>query len=443
MTKKYTLEEFVKKARAVHGDTYDFSISQYENSETKVHFICPIHGEVKKRAVEILQGKGCPKCGRIKGHIALHKTTDQFIEEARAIHGDYYDYSKVKYVDARTPVIITCPVHGDFPQMPYVHLQGHGCWPCSKGIMTEAEFIEKARAKFGDRFDYSLVKITGNQTKVKIICPIHGVIEQTPYNHLRCKNGCYKCSGLTGYTTEDFIRMSKEQNGDRYDYSLTEYKGSLEEVTLICRKHGPFKVGAGNHLNHGLGCRICNLGSRTTEEFIEDARKVHGDRYDYSKSVYVGIEKPIIVTCPKHGDFETTPHEHLRGGNCSKCSMSRGEERIGLYLQRHNIRHKQWENVKTPIATGPQKMFNVDFVLTDENGNIKMIIEFNGKQHYESVPYMGGDDNFKAQQVRDAALRKYCEAEGIRLLEISYTDFDRIEEILDWALNVPTFRTDL
>ena len=170
---------------------------------------------------------------------------------------------------------------------------------------------------------------------------------------------------------------------------------------------------------------------------------MNGDRYDYSKSVYVGIEKPIIVTCPKHGDFETTPHEHLRGGNCSKCSMSRGEERIGLYLQRHNIRHKQWENVKTPIATGPKKMFNVDFVLTDENGNIKMIIEFNGKQHYESVPYMGGDDNFKAQQVRDAALRKYCEAEGIRLLEISYTDFDRIEEILDRALNVPTFRTDL
>jgi DNA-binding LacI/PurR family transcriptional regulator len=114
--------------------------------------------------------------------------------------------------------------------------------------------------------------------------------------------------------------------------------------------------------------------------------------------------------------------------------MSRGEERIELYLQRHNIKHKQWEDIKTPIATGPKKLFNVDFVLTDEKDNIKMIIEYNGKQHYESVSYMGGDDNFAAQQARDAALRRYCETEGIRLLEIPYTDFDRIEEILDREL---------
>lgn len=434
MSKKLTQQEFLDRVKALYGERYDFSISHYEGNNTPIDFICPEHGKVKRVPSSLFKGKGCPLCGRKKGYEARRWTTEQFIEEARKIHGDHYGYSKVVYKDANSPVIITCPVHGDFPQKPYVHLQGHGCAKCSNGTMSEQEFIEKARAKFGNRFDYSLVKITGNQTKVKIICPIHGVIEQTPYNHLKYKSGCYKCSGLTGYTTEDFIRISKEQNGDCYDYSLTEYKGSLEEVTLICRKHGPFKVGAGNHLHHGIGCRICNLGSRSTEEFIEDARKVHGDRYDYSKSVYVGIEKPIIVTCPKHGDFETTPHEHLRGGNCPKCSMSRGEERIELYLQRHNIKHKQWEDIKTPLATGPKKLFNVDFVLTDEKDNIKIIIEYNGKQHYESVSYMGGDDNFAAQQARDAALRRYCETEGIRLLEIPYTDFDRIEEILDREL---------
>lgn len=434
MTKKLTKEEFIKRVRALYGDAYDFTISEYINTETDIKFICPIHGEVKKRPADLMRGKGCPKCGRIKGHKSQFKTTEQFIEEARAVHGDYYDYSKVNYVDAKTPVIITCPVHGDFPQKPYVHLQGHGCWPCSKGIMTEAEFIEKARDKFGDRFDYSLVKITGNQTKVKIICPVHGVIEQTPYNHLKYKSGCYKCSGQKGYTTEDFIRKSKERNGERYDYSLTEYNGSLEDVTLICRKHGPFKVNAENHLHHGQGCRICNLGSRTTEEFIEEARKAHGDYYDYSKSEYVGIEKPIIITCPKHGDFETTPHEHLRGGNCPKCNMSRGEERIELYLKDHNVKYCHCKDIKSSLATGPKKIFNVDFALLDDKDDTYMIIEYNGKQHYESIAFMGGDENFAAQQARDAALRRYCEEKKIRLLEIPYTDFNRIEEILEREL---------
>ena len=434
MTKKLTQEEFIKRVRALYGDAYDFTISEYINTETDIKFICPIHGEVKKRPADLMRGKGCPKCGRIKGHKSQLKTTEQFIEEARAVHGDYYDYSKVNYVDAKTPVIITCPVHGDFPQKPYVHLRGHGCWSCSKGIMTEAEFIEKARDKFGDRFDYSLVKITGNQTKVKIICPVHGVIEQTPYNHLKYKSGCYKCSCQKGYTTEDFIRKSKERNGERYDYSLTEYNGSLEDVTLICRKHGPFKVNAESHLHHGQGCRICNLGSRTTEEFIEEARKAHGDYYDYSKSKYVGIEKPIIITCPKHGDFETTPHEHLRGGNCPKCNMSRGEERIELYLKDHNVKYCHCKDIKSLLATGPKKIFNVDFALLDDKDDIYMIIEYNGKQHYESIAFMGGDENFAAQQARDAALRRYCEEKKIRLLEIPYTDFDRIEEILEHEL---------
>lgn len=432
--RSFTREQFIAKAIEKHGDKYDYSKVKYVNTMTKVVIGCPIHGDIKITPSEHIRTVGCGKCGRIKGHKSLLKTTEQFIEEARAVHGDYYDYSKVNYVDAKTPVIITCPVHGDFPQKPYLHLQGHGCWPCSKGIMTEAEFIEKARAKFGDRFDYSLVKITGNQTKVKIICPVHGVIEQTPYNHLKCKSGCYKCSGLGGYTTEDFIRLSKERNGDRYDYSLTEYKGSLEDVTLICRKHGPFKVNAENHLHHGQGCRICNLGSRTTEEFIEDARKVHGDYYDYSKSVYMGIEKPIIITCPKHGDFETTPHEHLRGGNCAKCNMSRGEERVELYLQRHNVKYIHCKDIKSPLATGPKKIFNVDFALLDDKDDIYMIIEYNGRQHYESIAFMGGDENFDAQQARDAALRRYCHEEKIRLLEIPYTDFDRIEEILEQEL---------
>jgi hypothetical protein len=171
-----------------------------------------------------------------------------------------------------------------------------------------------------------------------------------------------------------------------------------------------------------------------TNSFIVKAKERHGDKYHYSKSNYVDSHTKLIVTCPKHGDFETTPHEHLRGGNCAKCNMSRGEERVELYLQRHNVKYSHCKDIKSPLATGPKKIFNVDFALLDDKDDIYMIIEYNGRQHYESIAFMGGDENFDAQQARDAALRRYCHEEKIRLLEIPYTDFDRIEEILEREL---------
>lgn len=425
-----TTEQFIEKARKKHGDKYDYSKVNYVNSITEVTIGCPEHGFFEMTPTDHLTSCGCRKCGQRNKGLRFKKTTEQFIQEARIVHGDYYDYSKVVYERALKPVIITCPVHGDFPQKPIVHLNGHGCCKCSNGTMSEKEFIEKARAKYGDRYDYSLVKITGNQTKVKIICPIHGIIEQKPWNHLHSTTGCYKCAGVRGFTTEDYIRMAKEIHGDRYDYSQTVYKSSLESVTVICKKHGPFIVNATNHLSHKQGCRICNLGSRTTEEFIEDARKVHGDKYDYSKSVYAGIEKPIIVTCKKHGDWETSPHEHLRGGNCPRCSISRGEERIEMFLKRHGIKYKAEKIIKSKFATGTKGLFKVDFWLPKQ----KMIIEYNGRQHYENVGYMGGEQKFAERQARDEGLRKHCEHFEINLWEIPYTDYDRLDEILTQRL---------
>lgn len=121
-------------------------------------------------------------------------TTEEFIQQARKIHGDKYDYSKVDYVNCRTKVCIICPKHGEFWQTSQKHIvRAHGCPHCGGSEkLTTAQFIEKARLQHGDFYDYSETKYVDNRTKVKIICPKHGPFEQTPSNHLaghKCK-GC-------------------------------------------------------------------------------------------------------------------------------------------------------------------------------------------------------------------------------------------------------------
>ena len=118
-------------------------------------------------------------------------TKEKFIEKAKAIHGDRYDYSKVEYSNNRTKVCIICPVHGEFWQTPHTHLQGCGCPACyGTKKRTKEEFVEEARKIHGDRYDYSRVEYINNKTPVCIICPEHGEFWQKPENHLVAKQGC-------------------------------------------------------------------------------------------------------------------------------------------------------------------------------------------------------------------------------------------------------------
>ena len=135
-------EEFIEKARKVHGDKYDYSKVVYKNAITKVCIICPEHGEFWQEAYSHTKGCKCQACAGSK-----KLTTEEFIEKARKVHGDKYDYSKVEYKNNRTPICIICPEHGEFWQLPINHLKGCGCKHCKgkriteKKLLTTEEFI--------------------------------------------------------------------------------------------------------------------------------------------------------------------------------------------------------------------------------------------------------------------------------------------------------------
>lgn len=180
-------------------------------------------------------------------------------------------------------------------------------------------FIKKARIVHGDRYDYSKVEYINMKTKVIIICPVHGIFEQTPDKHIHGKCGCPDCAGNKRLNKDEFITKSVMIHGDMYDYSHVHYVNNRIDVEIICKEHGSFWQSPSNHLA-GKGCPFCaNNMLLSQSEFIDKAKMIHGDTYDYSHVDYKGGRKPVTIICPIHGQFNQIPYVHLNGSGCPVC----------------------------------------------------------------------------------------------------------------------------
>lgn len=209
--KKKTIEDFLEKAKLIHGDRYDYSIVNYISNSSKVKIICRIHGEFEQAPVKHLnEAQNCPKCSFEKNHNEQRKTITNFISEAKLIHGDKYDYSNVIYNNYKEDIKIICKIHGEFSQSPSNHLQGKGCRYCGGTAKLDIlSFIEKAEQIHGDIFDYSKTEYEKSCKLIEIVCPEHGKFQQTPNNFLSKKYGCPKCNKiLTKFEIEvsDFLK---------------------------------------------------------------------------------------------------------------------------------------------------------------------------------------------------------------------------------------------
>ena len=374
------------------------------------------------------------------------KTTEEFIADARKVHGNKYDYSKTVYVNSRTKVCVTCMIHGDFLQNANDHVRGAGCPKCgakstwdNRGRMTTDDFVIRCNNIHGNRYDYSKTVYISNKKKVIVTCKKHGDFKMTPNSHLLgC--GCPLCGKenmryLRRKTQDDFIEQAKRKHGNKYDYSLVEYVNSSKKIKIICPTHGVFEQEANTHLSGG-GCPKCKsdklslLFRGNTESFIEQAKIVHGDLYGYEKVKYVNNKENIEIVCHKHGSFYQTPNSHLRGAGCPMCASSRGEQAISIYLASHNIPYIRQYVIRNESLFCENKIMKIDFCVPSYNS----FIEFNGEQHYEPNDHFGGEKDFIRRQERDFALKQYCQVHQIKLIVISYTDIKKIPNILTRVL---------
>lgn len=289
MTDKTT--EFIEKANKIHGTTYDYSKVEYKNCSTKVLIICKEHGEFSQRPGNHLTGNGCKKCRDEKSGSTQRLSLNDFINKAKDIHGDNYDYSNVKYVNSHINIQIGCKIHGIFYQKPNNHLNGATCLLCSKisssqkQRMTIDEFIIKSKKVHRDKYDYSeTIYGINNNDKVNIKCLKHGLFKQTPDNHLTGK-GCRICcipkksysklalNWLNYIQLNDNIHIQHAENEGEFIIPNTNYKadGYCKETNTIYEFHGDYWHGNPNkfeqsEINQITKCTFGELYQKTLDK---------------------------------------------------------------------------------------------------------------------------------------------------------------------------------
>lgn len=366
-------------------------------------------------------------------------TRTEFIGKATLLHRNKYDYSNVEYINNSTKIKILCSSHGEFLQTPSDHLGGHGCPRCGgTQRSTTTNFIIGAKKIHGNRYDYSFVKYINAFSPVKILCKQHGYFHQTPNSHLSgC--GCFNCNGSIKLDTVEFIRRAIQLHGDKYDYSKTTYTSYHKKLIITCKHHGDFLQRPSVHLR-GSGCSVCSKNIKYShEEFIKLAETIHGKRYNYSKTTYTGNKQKIVIICNKHGEFLQRPTDHLNNQQgCPKCNHSLGENKISKFLTNKNILYeteKSFIDCVNPDANSSKSKLRFDFFIPAKN----LLIEYDGKQHFQSGACIKGkhvitSDELKAIQRRDKLKTRYARRKGIHLIRIKYTQFNNIESILEKAL---------
>ena len=347
-----------------------------------------------------------------------------FIQKARKVHGDRYDYSKVEYVNNYTKVCIICPEHGEFWQTPNNHLHGFHCFLCNKSLNSNKEdFIKKSIKIHGNKYNYSKVDYINSRTKVCIICPEHGEFWQTPNSHLQgC--GCPLCSKTKKKNTNGFIQKAKQVHGDKYDYSKVNYVNSQTKVCIICPEHGEFWQTPNSHLQ-GCGCPKCSkditqykLSSNLTD-FINKSILEHKNKYNYTNSVYINNITKICIICPEHGEFWQVPHNHLQGKGCPKCAirLSKGENDINDYVKSLNF---------TTICSDRDiiKPQELDIYIPEKN----IAIEYNGLLWHSEL-YKENAMQYHLHKTQK------CQEKGIRLIHIFEDEWHEKPQIVKSRLN--------
>lgn len=278
---KLTTQEFIKKAKKVHGDKYDYSNSIYLGMNKQINIICPIseHGKFSQLGSNHISGKGCPKCKSDKTSLRCKHSTKDFIHKAKKIHGNTYDYSEVNYIRDNLKIKIVCKKHGIFEQVPRSHLNGNGCPKCAGFNTSIDEFIESANIIHENKYNYSEFEYTKTKEQSFIVCPIHGKFIQSPEVHLRgC--GCPKCVSKVSTEEIEIVNWLKSLNintetSDRnlivpkeLDIVLPEYKIAIEYNGLYWHSSAMSNFNSHAHKEKTKACT--EIGYKLLHIFSDD-----------------------------------------------------------------------------------------------------------------------------------------------------------------------------
>lgn len=286
--------------------------------------------------------------------------------------------------------------------------------------ITRELFIKRSHQAHGDRYDYSQTFYTNNTTRVAIVCPQHGLFYQAPNHHMDGV-GCPKCAGEASaqrqaHHIDQFIEQARSIHGDRYDYSKSVYQRSDIKVEIVCPNHGSFWQLPNNHINKRTGCPKCAGKFLSTHEFITKARQVHGDRFSYNQTDYQTIKGHITITCPEHGPFTQPAESHLAGNGCLQCWKEH-------HQSREENRIAEWiESLGVTVERQAKGILShrmeIDIYIPD----LKLGIEYNGCYWHS--------DHIEGERRRTADKHEAARSAGVTLITVWEPDWLSRTEIV-------------
>ena len=406
MAKKVTTEDFVERAREVHGDVYDYSEAVYAGTHEKLRIVCPEHGVFEQSPANHLKGRGCPECGKVKAGDARRSSKDAFVKRAREVHGDFYDYSQVEYRTGSDKVVIVCPEHGPYLQTPSGHLSGRGCRRCAGNMpYTTESFVEAAKAVHGDAFDYSKVEYRGVHEKVCIVCPTHGEFWQEPVHHLK-GGGCPTCSKIRGHE----LHRDHDAEVAKRQATMMERYGAIH--ALECDE---FKEKArGTWMEHyGVDHPMRDDGVK--QGYCDTMRQRYGVDYPYQSEELFG--KAQQAWMERYGADSPLAAEEVRAKIEETCM-----ERYGVSnpLASDEVRAKiveTWQDeygvdnplkadeVKAKVVETCQDRYGADWPLGSDIVRDKIVETLMEKY--------GVDCPFKSEEIRDKIVDTWMENYGV------------------------------
>ena len=427
--KPLTHEEFMERFYIKNKNAENIEIlGEYVSSKSKIKVRCKIDEyEWEATPNNLLKGQGCPKCS---GNIR-NKTTEEFKQEMKKINDNIEILGK--YVNAKTKIKCKCKIDGyEFEMKPNDLLKGQGCPKCAGNIKKTTEEFKQEIKDINDNIEI-LGEYINNKIKIKCKCKIDGhEWEMTP-NSLLNGQGCPKCGIKSrvekrSKTHKDFIKEIKKINDDIE--ILGEYVNSQTKIKVRCKKDDYEWEMRPNDLLNNHGCPKCYGNNKLThEEFINELKEINDNIEILGE--YVNNRTKIKCKCKIDGhEWEATPNSLLSRTGCPKCNESKGEKRIGKYLDSKNIdyeRQHKFDECKS------KKELPFDFYIPSLN----MAIEYDGEYHYMIIT-RGKNDTYKKAfnrfvegKIRDTIKTIYCKENNIKLIRIPYWNFNNIEEILE------------
>ncbi len=392
---KYNIENLLNTFR-IKFPLYKYTIDSYLNNKQKIKIECQLGHVFNMSVSQHLKGYGCSYCSGYK------KSKNDILDEINKKHNFKYKYPNFNYSKIEDSIEIICPTHGKFTKSVKLHKRGVGCSKCSNRYSPNSEDFIKFCKKIEPELDYSFTEYKNNKTKNNFICKKHGLISKSPNNiktHI-----CDSCYNI-GKNFKIFKEKAKLKYGDRFEYH--NYNNNKSKLKIIDKETGfIYYQSPRYHLN-------CNYfyNKRTITDFIKKAKEIHGDKYDYRESIYIGNKNNISIFCKKHGEFKQIVNNHLRGAGCPICNrFDKKENEIYDFIK---------DNYNNEIIKSDRSILHpkeLDIYLP----HLKLAFEFNGV-YWHSELYK--EKNYHSQKTKD------CLEKGINLIHIWEDDWQIKKEI--------------